>query len=153
MENIKFDEDLFFINLEAQTKEDVLKKMAEKLLEKGYVKVGYLEALLNREKRYPTGLPSGSPAIAIPHANADLVNKTTIAVATLNKPVTFYNMGDVLDPISVEIVIMLVISEPHSQLEMLQKVVGIVQDDESRKQLMLASDKEHLVKLITNIIK
>ena len=52
----------------------------------------YVEAIKQREKEYPTGLPSTDPVVAIPHANYEMVKKTTLAIATLNEPVLFENM-------------------------------------------------------------
>ena len=97
-------------------------------------------------------MPSSPPAIAIPHANADLVNKTILAVVTLKNPVTFKNMGAVDEDVNVQIVIALVISEPHSQVEVLQKVVGIVQNEKLRKDILNANDNQTLINLVQNAI-
>ena len=102
MEKVSINKNLVFRNLDFKSNSEAESFIADKLFEQGYVKQGYKDALLEREKQFPTGLPSSAPAIAIPHANADLVNKTTLAVVTLNKPVTFKNMGAVNDDINVQ---------------------------------------------------
>jgi PTS system galactitol-specific IIA component len=152
METIKLDKNLVFRQLEFKTSEEVESYIADQLLNQGYVKQGYKKALLDREKQFPTALPSSPPAIAIPHANADLVNKTTLAVVTLKNPVTFKNMGAVDEDVNVQIVIALVISEPHSQVEVLQKVVGIVQNEKLRKDILNANDNQTLINLVQNVI-
>ncbi len=152
METIKLDKKLVFRQLEFKTSEEVESHIADQLLNQGYVKQGYKKALLDREKQFPTALPSSPPAIAIPHANADLVNKTTLAVVTLKNPVTFKNMGAVDEDVNVQIVIALVISEPHSQVEVLQKVVGIVQNEKLRKDILNANDNQTLINLVQNAI-
>lgn len=152
METIKLDKNLVFRQLEFKTSEEVESYIADQLLNQGYVKQGYKKALLDREKQFPTALPSSPPAIAIPHANADLVNKTTLAVVTLKNPVTFKNMGAVDEDVNVQIVIALVISEPHSQVEVLQKVVGIVQNEKLRKDILNAKDNQTLINLVQNAI-
>lgn len=152
METIKLDKNLVFRQLEFKTSEEVESYIADQLLNQGYVKQGYKKALLDREKQFPTALPSSPPAIAIPHANADLVNKTTLAVVTLKNPVTFKNMGAVDEDVNVQIVIALVISEPHSQVEVLQKVVGIVQNEKLRKDILNANDNQTLINLVQNAI-
>ncbi|MCT6847121.1 MAG: PTS sugar transporter subunit IIA [Lactobacillus helsingborgensis] len=152
MENIILNEDLIYRNIDFKTSREIETFLADQLYENGYVKEGYKKALLEREQKFPTGLPSSQPAIAIPHANADLVNKTTLAIATLKEPVEFKNMGNTKEDIPVRIVIMLVIAEPHSQVKMLQKVADIVQNEELRKEFLQAETKQKLLKLIQSAI-
>ena len=152
MENIILNEDLIYRNIDFKTSREIETFLADQLYENGYVKEGYKKALLEREQKFPTGLPSSQPAIAIPHANADLVNKTTLAVATLKEPVEFKNMGNTKEDIPVRIVIMLVIAEPHSQVKMLQKVADIVQNEKLRKEFLQAETKQKLLKLIQSAI-
>lgn len=152
MENIILNEDLIYRNIDFKTSREIETFLADQLYENGYVKEGYKKALLEREQKFPTGLPSSQPAIAIPHANADLVNKTTLAIATLKEPVKFKNMGNTKEDIPVRIVIMLVIAEPHSQVKMLQKVADIVQNEKLRKEFLQAETKQKLLKLIQSAI-
>lgn len=77
-----------------------------------------------------------------------MVNKTTLAVATLAEPIKFKNMGNVKEDIPIKIVIMLVIAEPHSQVEMLQKVASIVQNEKLRKQFLQVLNKKQLLELV-----
>ncbi|MGO2722586.1 MAG: PTS sugar transporter subunit IIA [Lactobacillus sp.] len=149
---MQLDERLGFVKLDLGTSKAVESYLANQLLKYGYVKDTYKTALLDREKEFPTGLPSATPAVAIPHANADLVYKTTIAVATLKHPVNFKNMGAITEDVPVEIVIMLVISEPHSQVSMLQKVVEIAQNPVLKAQLLQAKDRQTLIKLVETAI-
>lgn len=152
MEKVYLDENLVFPNLDLKTDVEVESFLADELKKTGYVKDGYKKALLEREKEFPTGLPSSAPAVAIPHANADLVNKTTLAIATLKHNVEFKNMANIEESVSVKIVIMLVISEPHSQVEMLQKIVEIVQDEELRRKITNTDSKEKLLEMINKAI-
>ena len=146
--NLEFSEKNIFIGLEFEKKEDVLTFLTEELTKQGYVQAAFKEAVLDREKIYPTGLPSLGAKIAIPHANHDLVNKTTIAMAVLNKPVTFFSMEDVTTPLDIEIVIMLAISEPHGQIEMLQRVVSIIQDEELTRQIVNSNSKPDILEML-----
>ena len=152
MENIILNLNLIYRNIDFKTSREIETFLADQLYENGYVKEGYKKALLEREQKFPTGLPSSQPAIAIPHANADLVNKTTLAIATLKEPVEFKNMGNTKEDIPVRIVIMLVIAEPHSQVKMLQKVADIVQNEKLRKEFLQAETKQKLLKLIQSAI-
>lgn len=145
---LDLDKNLFIPHLESDDSSDVIEQLSSQLYESGYVKEEYISAIKKRELEYPTGLPSASPAVAIPHADFNLVNKTTVAVATLSNPVNFHDMEDVKKTIPVQIVIMLAIGEPHGQVEMLQRVVGIIQDEKLRKDILNANTSEELLALI-----
>ena len=60
--------ELCVCNLKATDRDDALKQLANLMLEKGYVKEGYYESVITREKEYPTGLDLGGNNIALPHA-------------------------------------------------------------------------------------
>ena len=93
--NVVVTKELVFPQVEASTKEEVIYLLADALERQGFVKDTYKDAILAREKEYPTGLPSTSPVVAIPHADNNLVNTTSIAVAALKSPVKFHNMEEV----------------------------------------------------------
>lgn len=146
------NEELVFRNLEYSTDSEVLEYLATQLFEKNYVQESYIQAIQEREKEYPTGLPSTAPGIAIPHANYEMVNKTTLAIATLAKPVAFHNMEDNQSTLPIQIVIMMAIGEPHGQVEMLQKIVGIIQAEDLRKQMTAAETDTELLELLKQAI-
>lgn len=151
MENYLHDE-LIFRDLNVKTAEEALDYLAEQLFKKGYVKEEYILAIKEREQEYPTGLPSTQPAVAIPHANYELVKETSLAIATLSQAVTFHNMENTQEKIPVKIIIMMAISEPHGQVEMLQKIVGLIQNESLRKEMIQASSNQSLLKLVEKAI-
>lgn len=149
---LKLKKDHIFTGLKFQAKEEVLRFLANNLLEKGYVKETYLKAIVKRELEYPTGIPSAGVNIAIPHADHDLVNETTISIGVLKNPVTFYSMEDSETPLDIQIVIMLAISEPKGQIEMLQKIVSIIQDKELTKKVVESDSEEEIALLLEPIL-
>jgi len=146
--DIKLDQNLFFTNLKKENKNDVLEFMGNNLFENGYVKENYTSSIINREREYPTGLPSTTFSIAIPHTDHDLVNTTTISVATLADTVEFDNMADNQESLDVKVIIMLAISEPKGQIEMLQKITGIIQDEDLKQNMIKSKDNEELLNII-----
>ena len=146
------NEELVFRNVEASTDSEVLAYLAGELYQKGYVKEEYIQAIQDREKEYPTGLPSTPPGIAIPHANYEMVNKTTLAIATLKEPVLFHNMEDNKAQLPIQIVIMMAIGEPHGQVEMLQKIVGIIQDEPLRQEMIDARNDTELLAFLKKAV-
>lgn len=142
---LNLDPNLIFTNLDFKNKEDLLRFLSGKLLENKYVKPEYQQAIIDRENIYPTGLPSLGVNIAIPHADNELVNETTIAIGILKDSVLFYSMEDPKKELNVQIVIMLAIKEPHGQIEMLQKVVDIIQNEELTKKITQTTDKNEIL--------
>lgn len=77
-----FDRELFFPQLDLDTREEVLDFLCSKIVEKGYAPVNLLEDVLERERIAPTTL---SNYMAMPHPIHMCAYKTVIAVATLKK--------------------------------------------------------------------
>ena len=146
------NEELVFRNVQAKTDSEVLAFLASEMYKKNYVKEEYIQAIQEREKEYPTGLPSTPPGIAIPHANYEMVNKTTLAIATLKDPVLFHNMENNNEQFPIQIVIMMAIGEPHGQVEMLQKIVGIIQDEPLRQEMIRAGNDTELLELLKKAV-
>lgn len=73
--------DIVEIGLEAPTKDDAIRQLAEKLLAAGRVTDldGFLADVRAREAQMATGLPGG---IGIPHARSAHVTTPSVAVAT-----------------------------------------------------------------------
>ena len=63
--------------------EGIFREAYETLLEKGYVRETYLEALLVREAAHPTALALENINIAIPHADPAHVKKGGIMAVAL----------------------------------------------------------------------
>ncbi len=146
------NEELVFRNVQAKTDSEVLAFLASEMYKKNYVKEEYIQAIQEREKEYPTGLPSTPPGIAIPHANYEMVNKTTLAIATLKNPSLFHNMENNNEQLPIQIVIMMAIGEPHGQVEMLQKIVGIIQDEPLRQEMIRAGNDTELLELLKKAV-
>lgn len=148
--NVKLDKELTLINVEAASKEEVLELLGNKLLDKGFVKEGFVKSVLQREASYPTGLPTQPYGVAIPHTDGDMVNESKIAFASLKNPVRFTAMGQGDVEVEVKLVFMLALKNPADQLETLQKLVGLFQDAETVSQLAGVKDAEELNGLVAS---
>ena len=62
------------------TYQEAIRTAGEKLVEKGNIDAKYIDACIEREIDFPTGLLlANGDGIAIPHGNSDLVNKDSIS--------------------------------------------------------------------------
>ncbi len=132
----------------AKTKEEVIKRLAAELYEKGYVTADFADCVLNREKMYPTGLEFESLGVAIPHTDADKVKTPQIAFAVMETPVIFQSMADIEKEVEASLVFLLAIKKSDEQVLMLQKLVEILQNKEFLHQLQTAPEKEEFIELI-----
>mgnify|MGYP003266884282 CR=1 FL=1 len=128
--------ELIYINLQAKKKEDVIEKLADELFSAGKVKETFKEAVLAREKEYPTGLPLGNYNIAMPHTFAQHVVEPAIAVAKLETPVIFTEMGTTDTELPVSLIMMMAVSEPKEQVGLLKKILQVFSDNEVLQELM-----------------
>lgn len=128
--------ELIYINLQAKTKEEVIEKLADELFSAGKVKETFKEAVLIREKEYPTGLPLGKYNIAMPHTFAQHVVEPAIAVAKLETPVIFTEMGTTDTELPVSLIMMMAVSEPKEQVGLLKKILQVFSDNEVLQELI-----------------
>lgn len=139
------DADAITLKLDANTSEDVIRELGGKLFDLGFVKDGFVEATLEREANMPTGLElMGDVNAAIPHVDIEYVNKPALGLATLVKPVSFKSMIDKEKDVPVQLVIMLALDQPKSQIEMLQNVAGLLQSPDTIQALMTAKSPEEI---------
>ncbi len=141
-------ESLIVTGMEAESKEDVFRQLGGILTKEGYTKDSYADALIAREKEYPTGLAVSGYGVAIPHTDAGHVNKTAVAIAVLKKPVTFIQMGTDDEEVNVRLVFMLSIAEPNAHIDGLQKILAVIQDASVLEQLVNAADAQEIMKRI-----
>ncbi|WP_130811283.1 PTS sugar transporter subunit IIA [Olsenella sp. Marseille-P4559] len=140
--------ELVNVNLEASSKEDLLHKLANEFLDEDLVKPSFMQAILDREEEYPTGLPAVAFDIAIPHCAASNINETSMGVATLAHPIEFQQMGSPEITLHPEVVFMLAIQDPGKQLETLQKIMAVIQDCGLLESIRAAKSADELYGLL-----
>ena len=146
----KLSEQLIFAGMEAESSDDIFEKMGSALIDSGKCRESYIEALKDREKVFPTGTLVQDTGVAIPHTDPEHVIDSAIAIAVLKNPVEFYHMGT--NPsegmkVSVTFVIMLAIAGKQ-HLEMLQKAIQLIQDQDVLRNLIQAENAAHMIQII-----
>lgn len=146
-----FKDELIFRKLNVETKEELFRKLSDNLEKNGYVKESFYEGLIKREKVFPTGLVLEEYNIAIPHTDAEHVINPCISIAVLDKTIDFKSMEDDTVNVPVNVVFMLALNESHSQLEMLQQLMKLIQNKLILKQMIEAGNSGELIKIIKTI--
>lgn len=147
-----FDERLLFFNLEVLSRKELLEKVAMELEAKNFVKPSYKEALLARELKYPTGLPTEVIKVAIPHTDPEHVNRSVISITKLKNPVQFHEMGNHDQLVEVEIVFTLALNDSKNHLDVIQKLIGLFSNQEIMWKLKQASSKQELLDVVHQAI-
>lgn len=129
------------------SRDDAIKKMASLLKNEGYVKDSFESAVLEREKIYPTGLPTQPFGIAIPHTDSEHVNRAAMAIGVLPEAVVFNEMGSLDSPIEVRIVSMLAIEDATKMVNILSELATVFQNQGLIRDIATARTAEDVLRL------
>ncbi|MBB5182771.1 PTS sugar transporter subunit IIA [Catenisphaera adipataccumulans] len=142
------NEDIIVFQSDASTSDEVFETLGKILIDKGYCKDSYVQALKDREKEYPTGINVGGFGIAIPHTDPEHVIRETESILTLKKPVRFTQMGSTDIPVDVKLVMMLTIKDPKAHIKKLQRIITLVQDQQLLKNIYDSDSADRVIQLI-----
>ncbi|RDX01035.1 PTS sugar transporter subunit IIA [Listeria kieliensis] len=152
MEKVLLEEvihkELILINSKAGNKDEILRELIHLLHENHYIadEAAFLEDVYLRETEGETGIGQG---IAIPHGKSASVETTTIAVATLEKPIQW----ETLDGEDVEVVILFAVKDSDintTHVLLLQQVATLLADEDFLDDLKGVTSVDEMYQLITN---
>lgn len=137
------------LNICADSVEELMKQMCDHAQKIGSVKESYFDAVIERERIYPTGLPTELMKVALPHTmDKSHVLQSGIFVAKLKQPVIFKEMGNGVNDVLVEMVFMLAVNGDKEQLTVLQDIVSMFTNHEALQALKDAVDEEQIIDAI-----
>lgn len=135
------------LKIEAADKESAIRKAAQPLVDSGNITPGYIEQMLDAMKQYGAYFVI-APGLALAHARpSEDVKQTGFSIATFAEPIVFGSEEN--DPVDIVIVLASVDSSNH--LEMLQKIVGFLNQQENIEQLRGAVGAEDAVNIARTI--
>lgn len=147
---ISFNEENILFDLDKTNKEEAIKAIIDNMVETGYVKEDYYKDVIEREKLYPTGLPTEPIGVAIPHAKSEHVYQSGVGIAVLKKPVDFVNMADDNDTVKAKMIFLLVNKDPNDQIEDLGKLMEVFSSETILKEIAETKTPQDLIKKISN---
>lgn len=145
--------EFIWIDENMQSSTEVFETVARKGEEQGYVNEKFLGKIKEREKTFPTGLQLDGYGVAIPHTDADCIEKQFVAVVVPTEGVPFKRMDDVHAEVKAQLIFVLGLNEPHSQLEMLQGLMGMLQDPAVITSLRKKENADEVIKYLTELSK
>ena len=113
----------------AETWEDAIRLCGDRLIESGNAGPHFVQACIDREREYPTGLPAGIP-VAIPHGDADDIVRDTVCFLRTDAPVRFQRMDDSDEHCDPRLIFNIAVRPGENHLAFLQHLMTLVLDEE-----------------------
>lgn len=145
------EKDFIHLNSEAESFEDIIKLAGESFLAKNVVKDTYIDAVIEREKTFPTGLPTKGYNIAIPHTDSEHVNSSSVAVIVTKKPIEVSMMGSPDVKLDCQLFFPLAMGHPKKQLELLKQLMNFFQDEGKLAKIFHADSKDDVIAVMSEI--
>ena len=141
-----FTPELVFFDFEASDRVDFFTKMSHILMDKGYVKESWLDAIMTREKNYPTGLAFEHISVALPHVDPEHLVKPYIAVIKPKEPVIFEGMAGIGGDIPAELIVNLgLLAHAEGQVAVLQALMGVFMEEDTVADIRAQTPPEGMV--------
>ena len=123
--------------------EDAIKFSSKGLLEQGYIKESYVDAMISSVKEYGPYIVI-APNIAMPHARPEAgSNKVGFAVTLCEDAVSFSDAPEH----QARLMVTLSCVSADTHIMMLQALVNVLGDDEKFQAILNATTKEEIVNL------
>lgn len=143
--------DLVQFDLDVESQAELFRTMAEKLVDAGYVRQSFADAIAARERKYPTALPTKPEAIAIPHTDAKHIEVPFIAPIRLRTPVAWVEMGNDEMTHPVRLVFMLGLNKADGQVKVLQALTTKFQEPDFYARAESAGSPEEFFDIVGSI--
>ena len=130
--------------------EEAIAMLAKQMVANGWAREGLQEAVIERERKYPTGLHTPSLDVALPHADAEWTLEPSLLVGVLQEPVAFKAMDGSSEDIQAQLIFLLAIPSPGSHVRLLQSLTKLI----ANKNLLVLyeqADEATLASLLTEV--
>lgn len=146
-----FQEELIFLDTHFSDQNDLFRKMGKEFIKKGYVGPGYVDALIDRENKFPTGIQIGNINLAIPHVDSTYIEKPGIAFIRPLEPIEFKEMCTD-NKLKVNLIFMLLVKDKNKQVHVLSALMDKFSDEEYLESLKKEKDTNVLFDKLKKII-
>lgn len=142
---------MVWVQSDIEKQEDLFQMVAESGKSEGYVTDDFLTRPTDREQTFPTGLKLDGYGVALPHTDPECVTEQFIAVITVKDGIPFKLMEDAGQTVEANLIFVLGLNEPHSQLAVLQQLMGTIQDKDNVAALLRAKDEDEVKQILETI--
>ncbi len=150
--DVVFDRDLVVVGLDANGPGEVIRVLSDKLAARGFVADDFAEAVIEREREFPTGLPTAVP-VALPHTATVRCLRSALAVGVLRRPVEFGEMGNPMNTLKARVVFLLALANPKEQVRWLQRFMRGLRDAGLLERLTRAPSDAEAAALVRRMLE
>jgi Transcriptional antiterminator len=136
-----FYDDLIFLKEKAESKVDILSKVSQVFIEKEFVRDGFNNSVIDREKITSTAV---GKKVAIPHGAENLVKKSCIAIITLEDPIKW---GE--EEVDIIFLLALKVEDKNFIKSFFSHFSSILHDDDILRRIRESSDKNEILGLLS----
>ncbi|WP_336251151.1 PTS sugar transporter subunit IIA [Stomatohabitans albus] len=131
----------------ATTSDDLFRDIVPRLVTEGVAKSTLTDALIAREKAFPTGLDFGYVQVALPHADPDHVNRPGVVLVRHHTSIAFAAMGEPGTVLTVQASLWPIVVDAQAQLDLLGNMIALLQDEPSATTLIEGDETDALALL------
>lgn len=146
-----FQRELIYLDIHFSDRKDLFTRMGNEFLRKGYVLPEYVDALIEREVKYPTGIQIRNINIAIPHVDSTYIEKPGIAFVRPLEPIEFKEMCTD-NELEVGLIFMLLVKDKSRQVPILSALMEKFSDEEYLISLKNEKELNALLDKLNNIL-
>jgi len=142
------DKDLIFLDPKVQSIDMLFKLICAELEKRGWIGTDFFNSLIERERRFPTGLNTGKIKIAVPHTDPDKVIIEGMTVAVIKKPLDFAEMGHHgkrLLPVNIVFLLLL----KKGRVEFYQKLLNKIKNSDILLKIYESGNKRDTCQILT----
>ena len=135
------------------TPTELFARVGKLAIDSGWAREGFIQALTEREARYPTGLHTAGVEVAIPHADPEWTLQPGMVVCIANPPVPFQPMGGLGGEVQARFIFLLTIPSAEAHIDFLQALATVIEDEERLKELEETQDINRLIEYLRQAVE
>lgn len=135
-------------NIDCKNQEEFFNKVNEELKRLDYVESSFLDAIKDREKKFPTGLQTNKYCIALNHVDSCHVKVNALFIYKLKNKILYKRMDNPAEELPVFYVFVLLIKDHDLQVKAISGLCRLFTNDEFMDSLSKFSSKQDLLDFI-----
>lgn len=135
---------------DATTSDDLFRMIVPRLVDAGVADPSLTQALITREAAYPTGLNFGHVEVALPHADPEHVHRAGVVLVRHTTPITFGAMGEAGVTVNAAASLWPIVVDAQGQLELLGKLIALLQD-QGQADILVNGDDDAALALLHSL--
>lgn len=143
--------ELIDLNIDVDNEDELFDYVGERLKTLNYVNDGYIGAIKEREKKYPTGLKAEKMTLAVPHVDSKYIAKPFVFIGKTKKPITIKQMA-INSDMKTDNFCFLGIKDGKGQAGLLKNIIYALRDDKFIDSIANANDNTKIFNIYVEFL-